>query len=250
MSGDVHCLRGLIDLHCHILPGLDDGARDLADACAMAAQAAGDGIATICATPHIRDDHRVDIAQLAERRDQLTSALRARGCEVGIAPGGEVASERLPALSDADLHAVSLGGSGVWILLEPAPGSLDRRLDRAVARLTARGLRTVIAHPERHPAEDLAARLERLAARGCLIQATADHLCQAPTAAGMLELARRGLIHVLGSDAHSAAAGRPVALSAAYAALAEVEPVARHLAWMRSTAPQAILAGHRVLAPF
>ena len=57
----------MIDLHCHILPGVDDGARDLDDAAAMAAQAQADGIATICATPHIRHDHDVRIAELADR---------------------------------------------------------------------------------------------------------------------------------------------------------------------------------------
>lgn len=51
-------LRTVIDLHCHILPGIDDGAPDLADSIAMATQGAEDGIAVICATPHIR--HRAD----------------------------------------------------------------------------------------------------------------------------------------------------------------------------------------------
>jgi protein-tyrosine phosphatase len=65
---------GLVDLHCHVLPALDDGARDLEDALAMARQAERDGIAVICATPHIRHDHDVRIAELPARVDALNDA--------------------------------------------------------------------------------------------------------------------------------------------------------------------------------
>jgi len=54
----------VIDVHCHILPALDDGALDLDDSAAMAAQAAEDGIEVVCATPHIRPDHLVRVAEL------------------------------------------------------------------------------------------------------------------------------------------------------------------------------------------
>jgi len=64
----------LIDLHCHVLPGIDDGAVDLADAVALMRQATADGIATVCATPHIRHDHEVRIGELPER----VAALRSR----------------------------------------------------------------------------------------------------------------------------------------------------------------------------
>ena len=57
----------LLDLHCHILPGLDDGARDLDDALGMAGQARTDGITAVCATPHIRHDHDVRITELRDR---------------------------------------------------------------------------------------------------------------------------------------------------------------------------------------
>src|SRR5829696_9799451 len=57
----------MIDLHCHILPGLDDGASDFDDSAGLALQALRDGIETVCATPHIRHDHAVDIASLPGR---------------------------------------------------------------------------------------------------------------------------------------------------------------------------------------
>jgi protein-tyrosine phosphatase len=240
----------MIDLHCHILPRLDDGARDLDDAVAMAFQAQADGIRAICATPHIRHDHDVSIAELGERREQLTAVLRQRGCRTRILPGGEVAATALGGLDDRELATVSLGGSARWVLLEPPPGPLDDRFEEAVASLHARGFRALIAHPERHPAPDLAVRLRGLTGRGALVQATAAFLTDPQAGTWMLELARAGVIHVLGSDAHSSRAGRPVVLSAALSALSEVERVNAHLDWLARTAPAAIVAGEDLAPPF
>jgi len=239
-----------VDLHCHILPGLDDGARDLDDAVAMARQAQEDGIAAVCATPHIRHDHEVRIAQLPERRAALAAAIAAAGIATRILPGGEVAATALDGLDDDELAAVSLGGGGRWILLEPAPGPLGDRLDEAVRVLGERGYRALIAHPERHFAADLVPRLAALTARGALVQATADYLVRGPTQAGMLTLAAAGVIHVLASDAHSSRGGRPVAITPALAALAGAEPVAAHLRWIARTAPAAIAAGEEVSPPY
>ena len=69
----------MIDLHCHILPALDDGARDLADSVAMARQAEADGIQIVCATPHIRSDHDVQVDELEERIEAVNTALRRQG---------------------------------------------------------------------------------------------------------------------------------------------------------------------------
>jgi protein-tyrosine phosphatase len=70
-----HATGGTVDLHCHLLPGIDDGARDLPDAVEMARQAEADGIAAICATPHIRADHAVHIEELPGRRGGRGAAL-------------------------------------------------------------------------------------------------------------------------------------------------------------------------------
>jgi protein-tyrosine phosphatase len=239
-----------VDLHCHILPGIDDGATDLADAVAMARQAQADRIASICATPHIRHDHEVRIHELPERLSELGRAVQEAGCATEVLGGGEVAVGALEGLDQVELASVSLGGGRRWILLEPDPGPLDDRLDAAVSALRDRGFRALLAHPERHPAPDLFERLQRLVGEGALVQATADFLVREPIRTGMLELARRGLIHVLGSDAHSARAGRPVALSRALAALATVQPTAAHLDWIADAAPSAIAAGAELTPPF
>jgi protein-tyrosine phosphatase len=240
----------LIDLHCHILSGIDDGALDLADSVAMGRQADRDGVALVCATPHIRHDHDVRIAELVDRVAELNAALEDAGASARVLPGGEVAETIVEHLGDAELRAVTLGGGGRWILLEPRPGPLSDSLPAAVDRLAARGLRCLVAHPERHLAPDLIRRLAALVDRGALVQATAAHVETGPAVEGMLDLARHGVIHVVASDAHSSHGGRPVRLSGALARLAEVERVAPYLEWIAQTAPRAIVAGDDVVAPF
>lgn len=240
----------MIDLHCHILPGLDDGARDLADAVEMARQAAADGISAICATPHIRSDHRVRIDELPARLAELSRGIAEAKGRTRVLPGGEVAVSALDDLDDAELRAVTLGGGGRWVLLEPVSGPLEEGLDRAVGVLHQRGFRVLIAHPERHLAPDLVQRLRRLTAQGALVQGTAAFFTDAATREGMIQLAASGVIHVLGSDAHSASPGRPVALSGALEALKTVPVVREHVAWVADTAPAAIVAGQELRPPF
>ncbi len=239
-----------VDLHCHLLPGLDDGARDIGDTTAMARQADADGIDAICATPHIRHDHDVRIHELPARLAEVSAALLAAGCRVRVLPGGEVAATALEGLDDDELAAVSLGGGRRWILLEPAAGPIDQGLELAVGALQARGFRAVIAHPERHLAAGVVQRLAQLVAGGALVQATAAFFLDPGAASAMLALARAGVVHVLGSDSHSSRGGRPVALAAALQTLGTVQPAASHLPWIARIAPQAIVAGHELTAPF
>jgi protein-tyrosine phosphatase len=216
----------------------------------MARQADADGIAAICATPHIRDDHAVSVPELPAARARLTAALEGAGCRTAVLPGGEVAAARVAALDDHDLALLTLGGSGRWILLEPDPGPLDARIGDAVQALRERGFRALIAHPERHSTPDLVEQLRRLIANGALVQATAAYFTDKRAAPGMLELARAGVIHVLGSDAHSSRAGRPVALAAGLAALTSVAPMAGHLDWVADCAPAAIVRGEDLSPPY
>lgn len=239
----------MIDLHCHILPAIDDGAADLEDSVAMARQAAADGIEVVCATPHIRHDHDVRIDELADRVADLNAELGRWGVPVRIAPGGEVAETALADLDAGELARVALGG-GRWILLEPAPGPLSDSLESAVEALSAAGMGAVIAHPERHLAADLPSRLARLIERGALVQATAAYLAHPETAPGMATMVQRGLVHVLGSDAHSASFGRAANLSEGLSALETIEPAASHIEWISTTAPAAILDGGGVEPPF
>jgi protein-tyrosine phosphatase len=239
----------VIDLHCHILDAIDDGARDADDSVGMARQAEADGIEAVCATPHIRHDHDVRIEELAARVRGLNARLEQEMIAVKVLQGGEVAETAVEGLGEEELSQVSLGTGG-WILLEPAPGPLDDSLLRRVAQLAERGHRTIVAHPERHLSADMFERMAALVAEGALIQATADFFLRERMAAGMLAMAERGLVHVLGSDAHSVRAGRPVRLAPALERLREVEPLAPHLEWIAETAPRAIVSGAPIEVPF
>ncbi len=239
----------MIDLHCHILPGIDDGAQDVKESAAMARQAQEDGIEAICATPHIRHDHDVRIAEIGVRVEALNRELRERGIGVEILPGGEVAETAVEDLSEEDLSQVTLG-AGRWILLEPAPGPLSDSLERRVEHLARRGHRALIAHPERHLGEDILERLARLIGDGALVQATADFFLREDTSAGMFDLAERGLVHVLGSDSHSSRFGRAARLADALRLLEGVERLAPHLDWVVGTAPRAIVEGEPLKPPF
>ena len=236
----------LVDLHCHILPGVDDGALDLADAVAMARQAEHDGIGVVCATPHIRHDHDVRIAELPVRVAGLNEALERSGVAVRVVPGAEVAETIVEALGDDELRACTLGGGGRWVLLEPAPGPLTARTVQTVAHLAERGFLTLLAHPERHPSEDLADRLSEIVAQGALIQLTAAFV--ADGSAEWFVVQR--LVHVLASDAHSSHGGRRLEIAGGLRRLAREPALAAHAGWISGQAPAAIIEGDDVRPPY
>jgi protein-tyrosine phosphatase len=240
----------LIDLHCHVLPGLDDGAADLADSVGMAREAERDGIGHVCATPHIRHDHDVRIAELPDRAAEVNAELARRGLGVRVLTGGEVAQAIVDGLSDDELRAVSLGGGGRWILLEPPSGPLDERTDDTVVALAARGFDTVLAHPERHLSDELVPRLAELVRRGVLTQVTSAFLTHERAGPRMLRLAARGLVHLVASDSHSSRSGRPLRITDGLAKLAGLPLLAPHLGWIAREAPAAIVGGDPVEPPY
>jgi protein-tyrosine phosphatase len=240
----------VIDVHCHLLPALDDGPRDIADTVEMARQAASDGIDVIVATPHIRDDHDIEIAELESLVALANGALDREGIPVRIAQGGEIAAERLESLTTDELRQVSMGVGGSWLLVEPRPGPLDDHLVELVERLHQRRLHVLVAHPERHAGADFFERVRQLVDLGALMQATADHVADGPASPTLLRLAEDGLIHAIASDSHSPTIGRPVMMSHAVERLAEIETLRPHLEWITTDGPAAMLRGEHVRPPF
>jgi protein-tyrosine phosphatase len=195
-----------VELHFHLLPGVDDGPVDLASALDLARAAVADGTGLVVCTPHA---HMIDVAELPDRVRQLRSALAAAGIDLEIRAGAELSWDHVATFDGRSLEAVAQGPpGGRWILLEaplPGTGDLDD-FEPAAQELRDRGYGVLIGHPERSPAMNGdAGAVDRVLDAGDRVQLNASSLVgyhgSAARAAG-LELARSGRIHVLASDAH------------------------------------------------
>jgi protein-tyrosine phosphatase len=203
-----------VELHFHLLPGVDDGPVDLASALDLARAAVADGTGLVICTPHA---HMIDVAELPDRVRQLRSALAAAGIDLEIRAGAELSWDHVAMFDGRSLEAVAQGPpDGRWILLEaplPGTGDLDD-FEPAAQELRDRGYGVLVGHPERSPAMngDPGA-VDRVLAAGDRVQLNASSLVgyhgSAARAAG-LALARSGRIQVLASDAHQPGDRGPV----------------------------------------
>jgi protein-tyrosine phosphatase len=236
---------GWIDLHSHVLPGIDDGAEDLEDALAMAAMAAQSGTEVLAATPHVRSDHPAVVpGELAERVARLNCEIAARAIALRVVVGGEVSLLDALERPDEELRAVTLGG-GDTLLVETPLGPLPGNLEGLLASIAARGFRVLLAHPEHSPdLQRTPERLGRLADQGVLLQLTGGSFTssrRAPWRRAATVALREGWAHVIASDAHSSTWRRPI-LARGLAAAEEAVPGARaQIEWMARDVPRALL---------
>ncbi len=237
----------MIDLHTHVLPGVDDGARDLDEALALLREMAADGVRMVAATPHLRADHpRVDPNALAGQVAALQDAVDDAGIPVELLPGGEVDMAWAYRSGGDELRKVSYRQRGSDLLLEAPYAPLAPAFDGLITRLHERDYRILLAHPERNPTfQHEPARLAALVADGVLLQVGADSLIELPRRSRTRRLATslvsEGLAHVLASDSHGMSSGRRPLLSAAAVAADRLAP--RSSEWLLMEAPAAILAG-------
>lgn len=242
----------MIDLHHHLLPGLDDGPATLAESIAAAEDAAADGVRVIAATPHLRDDHPgVRPQELASRCEELKAHLADRGIAVDVVPGGEVDLAWAQEASDEDLRLVSYEQRGSDFLLETPYGPLPSTFESLLFGIQVRGYRILLAHPERNPTfRNEPARLAALVERGALVQVSAGALASArrnsPSRRLTLWLLERGLCHVIATDSHGPSRRRGSLSTAVAEAERTVGEGARE---MVTGVPDAILAGQPVSAP-
>jgi protein-tyrosine phosphatase len=237
----------VIDLHTHVLPGVDDGPETMAGSLALAELAAHGGTRTLVATPHLRADHpAVRADELRERTAELQAQVHGRGMRLEVLPGAEVDLATAEGLPDDELAQATLAANGSDLLVESPYGSLPDRFRERLAELSGRGFRLTLAHPERCPGLQQQAELvEALVADGVLLQLTARSVAQGKSRAGNLagELLRRGWAHVVASDAHRVD-WRPPDLNVALRRAREAFPeAAAELEWMVTDAPRAILDG-------
>ena len=241
LSENVGLPAPVIDLHCHILPGIDDGPRAIEDSLALARAAAAAGTATVVATSHVSWEYPNRAEAIARLVEELNGRLSDAGVALDVRPGAEVAMTRLPDTSPEELSHLTLGGGG-WLLVEPPFTLVSTGLDVLVANLRVSGYQVVLAHPERCPAFHRdRSMLEALVRSGVLASATAGSLDGRfgdAVRRFSLELVRDGLVHNVASDAHDAS-GRPPTIAgelerAGLGALTE---------WLTQAVPEAILGG-------
>jgi protein-tyrosine phosphatase len=242
----------VIDIHSHILPGLDDGPEHIDESLLIARMAAYDGARTILATPHVREDYPYALDEIGFRTRLINERLSREGISIEVVPGAEVAITRVGDLDDRTLAGLCLGKSKS-ILVESPYGEATEVLENTLFNLQVRGFRPVLAHPERCPAFMKGPeRLAELVGRGVLCSATAGSMAGrfGRTVQRFTRLLfERGLVHNVASDAHDAQR-RPPGLQPGFRILDRDLPgLLDHMGLFTSDVPEAILAGEAPPTP-
>jgi protein-tyrosine phosphatase len=199
----------MIDLHCHILPGLDDGAKTLEEALEMARVAESEGIKTIVATPHIFRGNLAsqDFASIQEKRRVLNEALEKYEIQVEVKSGAEVyISHNLIDEIRKSRGNLVLNGSSYMFIEFPSdhifPGVKNLFFD-----IMSEGIIPIIAHPERNSAFiQNASLLYDLVSMGALAQANSGSflgLYGGRSAEAVRRFLEWHLIHFIASDGHN-----------------------------------------------
>jgi len=211
----------LIDLHCHILPGIDDGPSDISESIEMARIAAADGIKTIVAAPHIyhpglpEAGGKADLSEVIDEKvDQLNRCLISDKIPVGILPGGEVSSFLPP----DSCQRFTINHTS-YLIVEFPHSHLPVNAREIIFNMTVSELRPIISHPERNPSVvENPEKLHALIQSGALVQITAGSLTGEfgrDAQACALHLLRQRMVSFVVSDGHSVN-GRPPILSEAF----------------------------------
>jgi protein-tyrosine phosphatase len=237
----------VIDIHCHILPGLDDGPANLDFSLAMARAAVEAGTQMIVATPHIRADFDVDPTEIEPRVDLFNDRLQRDRLPLRVLPGAEIGWATATELDDSLLAKLSMG-SGGRVLLESPYGRKPVDLEGIIANLDRRGFQAVLAHPERCPLfQRDVDRLRAIVQAGTLCSITAGSMAGKfgdPVRQLTIEMLRDGLVHDVASDAHDHIHRPPNMLVGFQELEAELPGIERCAPWYTVTSPVAILAGN------
>ena len=243
----------MIDLHCHILPEIDDGPRTLEESIEMANLAFSDGIKTIVATPHtLNHTYLNSPSDIIRRTNQLNKSLSRNNIHLTIVPGSD--AHVSPGMADKVLNGEvsTVNGNGRYVLIEFPQQTLPNGSLDELFKLRLNGIIPIVTHPERN--FELLGNMEliyRFVAAGYLIQVTAMSVTgdfgqeSMEYSHKLLELR---LAHIIATDAHSVDVRPPV--------LSEAVEVAEQILQSKSEAmemvkdrPRAIINGEAVDVP-
>lgn len=240
----------MIDLHCHVIPALDDGPATIEDSVALCRAARAAGTRTIIATPHVNWSYPdVDAASIGAGAEAVNAALQEASIELEVDAGAEIALSRIGDMSEAEIGLLRLG-DGPYSLIEcPHQGGAPTAVEQMLRGFAASGHSVVLAHPERCPVFQSSPNLLRaLTAIGMLSCITARSLTGdfgSRARAYAWELLAAGQVHAIASDAHDAI-GRPPDLAPALdrAGLSDAQ-----IEYFAFISPEAIINGAPVPKP-
>jgi protein-tyrosine phosphatase len=211
----------MVDIHCHILPGLDDGAVEESVSREMAAMAAADGVTHLVATPHANYRYNFDPEVNKSKRDALQNVIGNSltlllGCDFHLS---------FENLEDVRKRPMRYSiNSGPYLLVEFADISIPPQMDQVFFDLQANRLVPIITHPERNPIlSEKPEQIHKWVEGGCLVQVTAGSFLgrfgkRAERSAW--QLLRHDMVHFIASDAHNTTS-RPPLLSEARRAITQ-----------------------------
>jgi protein-tyrosine phosphatase len=241
----------MIDIHTHILPGVDDGSRSWEESLKMAQMAVDDGTRVMVATPHLFRGRTLDQDQINDKEiilqyvAQLRQKLAEAAIPLEIIPGCDfpLGFDSLQLL-DAG-RAMTINNADRYLLLELPDTSLPPGTEDTCFYLRTKGITPIITHPERHLIlQESPQKLRRLIDQGCLVQMTGNSLTGRfgrRVKKISQQLIKLGYVHLLASDAHDAK-DRPPLLSQAVTELSRLIGKTRARAMVHDL-PEKIIAG-------
>ncbi len=236
MESTENTMENCIDIHSHILPGVDDGSDCLESSLQMLRIAALDQISHIILTPHNKPAHRnVSPRRIVERMEELQGKLNEGGMDIVLYAGNELYYRGGLVQELDDGEAMTLAGSH-YVLVEFSPSAEYGYIRNGIYSLQMGGYRPILAHVERY--RDVCVKPDRigeLAAMGCYIQVNAGSI-MGRYGYGTRKLAgrllKKGLVHFVATDAHDTGKRSPkIADCAAYIAGRYGEGYAKELLW-------------------
>ncbi|MGI6713170.1 MAG: tyrosine-protein phosphatase [Bacillota bacterium] len=241
------------DIHTHVLPGIDDGSRNMESTVKMARVFVDSGVKEVVATPHfIRGSNELDKEAVINLTSQVNKTLQEKGLNLKILPGMEV--EIFYEMIDfyKEDRLLTINNNNKYILVEPPLHSLPSFTNQVLYELQLQGIVPVLAHPERNAVicEDLK-QVYDLVSRGVLIQVNAGSILgyfggSAKHAA--LALLKNNLVHVLASDSHMPGKERGPCMHLIGAILQKI--IGNEMAVLITVVnPQAIIEGKEVCRP-
>lgn len=241
----------MIDLHAHILPGLDDGAGDLEETLDMCRIARDDGITTIVATPHSGNGYENDRLVVLSAVQQLRACLMELNIPLEILPGADIylRHDLIDLLRDG--MVMTMNDNSRYVLVEFPHHIMPPNYIDWLFEMKLKGITPIFTHPERNTAiQKNINHVRQWVDRGGLVQVTAMSLTGdfGPEAARCArQLIRNRLVHAIASDAHSKSRRPPVLSGAVRAAKRMVD--ADYVEKLVNQFPAAIIAGQTFTAP-